>query len=118
MVGTVAVVRARRPVGCHVFVAGGVDLTRPAGRRRLREELRELGPARVAVVHVNDSRDPLGSRRDRHARVGRGTIGADALGVVIRMPELRHAPLVLETPGDAAEQRDDVRLVRRLATRR
>lgn len=102
---------------CHLFAAG-VDLTRPAGRRRLREELRELGPARVAVVHVNDSRDPVGSRRDRHARVGSGTIGADALGIVIRMPELRHAPLVLETPGDASAQRDDVMLVRELASRR
>ena len=70
------------------------------------------------MVHVNDSRDPVGSRRDRHARVGSGTIGADALGIVIRMPELRHAPLVLETPGDASAQRDDVMLVRELASRR
>jgi deoxyribonuclease-4 len=102
---------------CHLFAAG-VDLRRPAGRRRLREELRELGPERVAVVHVNDSRAPVGSRRDRHARVGTGTIGADALGVVIRMPELRHAPLLLETPRDAAEQRADVALVRTLTAAR
>ncbi len=99
---------------CHLFAAG-VDLTRPAGRTALRAELRELGPERVAVVHVNDSRDALGSRRDRHARIGTGTIGTDALGIVVRMPELRHTPLLLETPGDAREQRNDVARLRALA---
>jgi len=74
--------------------------------------LRALDPARVAVVHVNDSRDPLGSRRDRHARIGDGTIGVDTLRSVVRLPELRHAPLLLETPGNTAEQRRDVALLR------
>lgn len=99
---------------CHLFAAG-VDITRPATRRRLREELRALGPARVAVVHVNDSRDPLGSRRDRHARVGYGTIGVETLRSVVRLPELSRAPLILETPGNSIEQRHDVALVRELA---
>ncbi|MBV8952290.1 MAG: deoxyribonuclease IV [Actinobacteria bacterium] len=99
---------------CHLYAAG-VDISRPTARRRLRDELRALDPSRVAVVHVNDSRDPPGSRRDRHARVGQGTIGLEPLRAVLRIPELRHAPLVLETPGTAIEQRDDLVLVRELA---
>jgi deoxyribonuclease-4 len=102
---------------CHLFAAG-VDLTRPPARSAVRAALRELDPERVALVHVNDSRDPVGSRRDRHARIGTGAIGLDALGAVVRFPELRHAPLVLETPGDAAEQRADVALLRRVAAAR
>jgi deoxyribonuclease-4 len=100
---------------CHLFAAG-LDITRPETQRALRTQLQELDPARVTLVHVNDSRDPVGSRRDRHARIGRGEIGIDALAAVARLPELAHAPLVIETPGDATEQRDDLALLRRVAT--
>jgi deoxyribonuclease-4 len=99
---------------CHLFAAG-LDITRPEARRVLRSQLQDLDPARVTLLHVNDSRDPVGSRRDRHARIGRGEIGIDALAAVARLPELAHAPLVIETPGDAAEQRDDLALLRRVA---
>jgi deoxyribonuclease-4 len=99
---------------CHLFAAG-LDITRPEAQRVLRSQLQDLDPARVTLVHVNDSRDPVGSRRDRHARIGRGEIGIDALAAVARLPELAHAPLVIETPGDAAEQRDDLALLRRVA---
>lgn len=102
---------------CHLFAAGH-DLTTAAGVRRLRAGVRALGAERVTVVHVNDSRDPLGSHRDRHARVGRGTIGLDPLRRFFGWPELRHAPLILETPGTAAEVTADVALVRSLATSR
>ena len=98
---------------CHLYAAG-VDIAAARVRKQLRQDLQALDPARVAVVHVNDSRDPLGSRRDRHARVGHGTIGIDTLRAVVKIPELRHAPLVLETPGDAAEQRDDIARIRAL----
>jgi deoxyribonuclease IV len=99
---------------CHLFAAG-LDITRPEAQDALRTQLQELDPARVTLVHVNDSRDPVGSRRDRHARIGRGEIGIDALAAVARLPELAHAPLVIETPGDATEQRDDLALLRRVA---
>lgn len=101
---------------CHLYAAGS-DWTTPAGLARLRSDLAELGPDRVGLVHVNDSRDPLGSRRDRHARVGRGTIGAEPFRRILAVPELRQAPLVLETPGDADEQAEDVELVRSLLAR-
>ena len=100
---------------CHLFAAGH-DLTTAAGVRRLRAGVRRLGPERVTVVHVNDSRDPLGSHRDRHARVGRGTIGLEPLRRFLAWPELRHAPLILETPGTVGEVTADIALVRALAT--
>lgn len=96
---------------CHLYAAG-VDIADPHVRKSLRTDLQTLDPARVAVVHVNDSRDPLGSRRDRHARVGQGTIGVDTLRAIVRLPELRHAPLLLETPGDTDDQRADISCVR------
>ena len=100
---------------CHLFAAGH-DLTTAAGVRRLRAGVCALGPERVTVIHVNDSRDPLGSHRDRHARVGQGTIGLDPIRRFLVWRELRHAPLILETPGTAAEVTEDVGLVRALAT--
>lgn len=102
---------------CHLYAAGH-DLRSTAGMRRVRRGISDLGAGRIAVVHVNDSRDPLGSRRDRHARPGRGTIGVDALGRFLRGADLRGVPLILETPGDVAEQRHDIALVRSLASRR
>ncbi len=99
---------------CHLYAAG-VDFTTRTGLRRLRAELRELDPERVSVIHVNDSRDPLGSRRDRHARVGSGTIGLEPFRAFLHTTGLRHVPLVLETPGTIDEQIHDVALVRRLS---
>ena len=55
---------------------------------------------RVDLVHCNDSRDPWGSGRDRHARLGTGTIPAEAMMGVVRAA---NAPVVVETPGEAAD---------------
>ena len=60
---------------------------------------RELGPARLAMVHLNDSRSERGSRTDRHEHVGAGRIGARGLRHLLRHPRLRAVPFVLETPG-------------------
>jgi deoxyribonuclease IV len=51
-------------------------------------------------VHVNDSRDPAGSKRDRHARLGGGTIGLDAFAALFASPAVRGVPLVVETAED------------------
>jgi deoxyribonuclease IV len=101
---------------CHLYAAG-VDFTSRSGLRRLRADLRELGPDRVSVIHVNDSRDPLGSRRDRHARVGTGTIGLEPMRALLSSTGLHGVPLVLETPGTLDEQAHDVALVRSLGKR-
>ena len=60
---------------------------------------RELGLARLAMVHFNDSRSERGSRTDRHEHVGAGRIGARGLAHLLTHPRLRSVPFVLETPG-------------------
>lgn len=99
---------------CHLWAAG-LDWGSDEGREELRAGLTPLGPGRVALVHVNDSADPLGSRRDRHRNLGRGTVPLDALPRLLALPELAAAVLITETPGTAAEQAADVAAVRRAA---
>ena len=82
---------------CHVFAAGH-DLTAPGGPDAL---VRALGDAadRVRLIHANDSAAGCGSRRDRHANIGAGQIGARPFGELLRHPALAAAPFIVETPG-------------------
>ncbi len=61
----------------------------------------EIGLERLALLHLNDSKVPLGSNRDRHENLGEGRIGARALGSLLGHPRLQHVPAVLEVPGSA-----------------
>lgn len=102
---------------CHAY-AGGVDLGAPGGIRRwLNRLVAAVGRGRLALVHANDSRDPLGSRRDRHARIGQGSIGVEAFAELFRHPATAGVPVLLETPGDLAEQTHDVALLKSLRDR-
>jgi len=65
--------------------------------------LTALGPQRIGLVHVNDSRDPVGSRRDRHESIGVGTIGLAGVESVLAVPSLRDVPLLVETPTHARD---------------
>lgn len=83
---------------CHVW-DGGYDV---AGRLDdvLEEFDREVGLDRLHAVHLNDSKNVLGARKDRHARIGEGEIGFDALAAVVNHEALRELPFFLETPQD------------------
>jgi deoxyribonuclease-4 len=82
---------------CHMHAAGH-DLSSADGfARALRAYARAAGPGAIGLVHVNDSRDPAGSKRDRHEAIGRGTIGRDAFAALFTTPGLRGVPLVVET---------------------
>ena len=59
-----------------------------------------LGLDRLKAVHFNDSKNPLGSRKDRHEKLGQGHIGLDALRRVACHPTLQGRPFILETPND------------------
>lgn len=96
---------------CHLWAAG-VDYRDRRGAETLRAQLRELGPERIRVVHLNDSKDECGAARDRHENLGEGRIGVEAIRALVCSEELAHAPLVTETPGTAADQRRDVELAR------
>ena len=58
----------------------------------------KIGIDRIACVHVNDSMNPLGAHKDRHANIGKGTIGLDALRYVVHHEKLEGLPMCLETP--------------------
>jgi deoxyribonuclease-4 len=60
---------------------------------------RAIGRGRLACIHLNDSKVPLGANRDRHQNLGDGEIGAEALGWLVSHPELGGVPAVLEVPG-------------------
>lgn len=83
---------------CHVW-DGGYDI---AGHLDdvLEEFDRVIGMDRLKAVHVNDSMNPLGSHKDRHARIGEGMIGLEAFERIINHPALHDLPFILETPND------------------
>ncbi len=82
---------------CHLHAAGHDLSTRAGFASALRACGRAAGPGRVGLVHVNDCRDPAGSKRDRHASIGAGTIGRDAFAALFTVAATRGVPLVVET---------------------
>ena len=83
---------------CHLY-ATGYDVTDPERLDQVLEEVDEkVGLDRLKALHVNDSKEPLGSNRDRHDNVGEGLMG-DKLGAFLRHPALQGLPAVLEVPG-------------------
>lgn len=59
---------------------------------------RILGKDQIAVFHINDSKNPCGSHKDRHANIGQGEIGFDALHAIVHHPDFENIPKILETP--------------------
>lgn len=57
-----------------------------------------LGKDRIAVFHINDSKNERGAAKDRHANIGSGTIGTEALRYIVHHPDFMHLPKILETP--------------------
>ena len=80
---------------CHMHAAGH-DLS-TGFAAALRDFARAAGRGAIGLVHVNDSRDPAGSKRDRHESIGHGTIGRDAFAALFTTTGLRGVPLVVET---------------------
>ncbi len=102
---------------CHVHAAGH-DLAVPGGIRTLLNTLvRTVGAGRLRLVHANDSKDPLGSARDRHQNIGAGTIGAEPFGELFRHPATRDVPVLVETPGNEAAHAADIALLKSLRDR-
>lgn len=94
---------------CHLHAAGHDLSTSASFAAALRAYTRAAGRGGIGLVHVNDSRDPAGSKRDRHAAVGRGTIGRDAFAALFSSPVTRRVPMVVET-ADADHAADIVTL--------
>ncbi|WP_432645953.1 deoxyribonuclease IV [Mitsuokella sp.] len=98
---------------CHVW-DGGYDI-----QNHLDEVLTEfdkiIGLDRLKAIHLNDSQNERGSHKDRHARIGEGKIGLEALVRVIRHDALKNLPFILETPNDAAGYAREIAMLREKA---
>lgn len=88
---------------CHGHAAG-YDFTSEDGLAAMLAEFDEkIGLKRLKLIHVNDSKNPLGSRKDRHEHIGKGQIGEKAFELIVNHPKLKDLPFVLETPKSADE---------------
>lgn len=98
---------------CHVS-DGGYDIIRDLDGV-LTEFDRVIGLNRLKAIHLNDSMNGLGSHKDRHACIGAGCIGLEALERVVRHEALRGLPFCLETPNDIPGYTAEIALLRRAA---
>lgn len=95
---------------CHVS-DGGYDIVDDLDGV-LTEFDRVIGLDRLKAVHINDSMNPPGSRKDRHALIGQGTIGEEAIVQVLVHPALEGLPFLLETPTDDAGHGEEIKRLR------
>ena len=97
---------------CHVSDAG-YDIIHDLDGV-LTEFDRAIGLERLRAIHLNDSLNLCGAHKDRHARIGEGCLGAEALGRVVRHPALQGLPFVLETPNELAGYAREIALLKEL----
>lgn len=95
---------------CHVWdagydIAGDLDGV-------LDEFDRIIGLSRLKAIHLNDSLNPLGSHKDRHAAIGEGMIGFEALKRIVEHPSLKNLPFYLETPNDLPGYAKEIAMMR------
>lgn len=97
---------------CHVF-DGGYDIV-----EHLEDVLKEfddtIGLERLKAVHMNDSKNVLGSHKDRHEKIGEGNIGTEAFARIINHDSLKNLPFYLETPNELDGYQKEIALLRNL----
>lgn len=95
---------------CHVYDAGYDIVNNLDGV--LDEFDKTIGLDKLYAIHLNDSKNPFKSRKDRHETIGNGYIGFDAIVKIINHPKLRDLPFFLETPNDLSGHREEIKLLR------
>ncbi len=100
----------------HSFEAG-YDLSKKEGvERTLQSFDQAIGLKRLHLLHLNDSKTPFGSRKDRHWHIGEGYIGVEGFRYLVNHPFIRHLPGIMETPRkDTVEDLKNMKVVRSLA---
>ncbi len=83
---------------CHIFAAGYDIRTKSAWEKTLADFDNIIGLEHLYAFHLNDSLQPFGSKKDRHASLGEGAIGLECFEFVMTHPKLKHLPKYLETP--------------------
>jgi len=102
---------------CHLFNAG-YDIASAEGLKRTIDEFeKEVGFDWLYAVHANDSKNPLGARKDRHENIGKGHIGEAGFRRMLHHRRLRNLPWILEVPGfeDKGPDKKNVDILRRLS---
>ncbi len=97
---------------CHVF-DGGYDIVRDLDGV-LQEFDRIIGLDRLKALHINDSKNPLGSHKDRHACIGEGFLGIGTFATILHHPVLSRLPMILETPNELPGYAREIELLRTL----
>ncbi|MBQ8002737.1 MAG: deoxyribonuclease IV [Clostridia bacterium] len=97
---------------CHVYdagydIAGDLDGV-------LSEFDRIIGLDRLKAIHLNDSKNPFSSHKDRHEKIGEGSLGVDAITRIINHPKLRDLPFFLETPNEIDGYAREIELLKSL----
>ena len=95
---------------CHVY-DGGYDIV--GNLENVLDEFDKIiGLDRLHAIHMNDSKNPFESHKDRHEKIGEGSIGVDAMVSVINNPRLRHLPVFLETPNELDGYAAEIKLLK------
>lgn len=95
---------------CHVFSAG-YDIRNEPGYKATMKQFDEIiGIERLKAIHCNDSKFDLGTHKDRHEHIGKGFIGKDAFGFIMRDPRLKSVPKIIETEKDEDGKLDRMNL--------
>ncbi len=95
---------------CHVYDAG-YDIVGDLDGV-LDEFDRVIGLDRLKAIHLNDSKNPFASHKDRHEKIGEGALGLDAMVRIINHPKLRHLPFYLETPNELNGYAAEIKVLR------
>lgn len=97
---------------CHIY-DGGYDIVNDLDDV-LAEFDKVIGLERLKAIHLNDDKNPMGSQKDRHEKIGKGTIGLEAFERIINHPALRDLPFYLETPNDLAGYKEEIEILKTL----
>lgn len=97
---------------CHVW-DGGYDIVSDFDAV-LDEFDRVIGIDRLKAVHINDSMNPLGAHKDRHARIGEGHIGTEAFSKIVNNKRVQGLPFILETPNDDSGYKAEIKMIREM----
>ena len=95
---------------CHVYDAG-YDIVNDLDNV-LDEFDKVIGLERLKAIHLNDSKNPFKSHKDRHEKIGEGSLGLEAISRIINHPKLRHLPFFLETPNELDGYKNEIELLR------
>ncbi len=95
---------------CHIF-DGGYDIVNNLDKV-IEEFDKIIGLEKLYAIHLNDSMNILGSHKDRHAKIGEGNIGLEAITRIINHPKLRNLPFFLETPNELEGYGKEIALLR------